>query len=266
MNQEGSETIQDKEYLEKHLEDFDKEEARTQMELEDVDVSENEYQKDGVIESQIGDTRVTLEYYMSSLPKELKKYHKDQLTYSVSRLTLQNQVAMLDVLDTVDAPPEIFFIPADGNTSSRRYFEQNVIVVGGDLLNPYGIITLLHEIGHTIAGSNGSMVESENLYDARNNIFLRGKIQNESEGRLILENERNAWAFALSKLRPFLVSQNKAEPMLNINLVKSYVHDLCLASYSEVIRRSLLKESDLAEEIELDTSSINKILDPEKAV
>ena len=87
-----------------------------------------------------------------------------------------------------------------------------------------GVLTLWHEIGHIIE-------QSSIIYDNREYINP-GQLLNIEEGALALRRERDAWAFALAKLRPFLRSDDRVYAL-------KYIHRIGLASHSEGLRGTI---------------------------
>ena len=107
----------------------------------------------------------------------------------------------------------------------------------GDLNNFQTIMTLLHEIGHCVHYEN----------EKRNNtIMRRSKTEIDKLADLML-SERNAWAFALKKIRPFIRRDQGELPAYQD--IYDYIHNYCLRSYEKIATRQLL-EINLKEEIE----------------
>ncbi len=108
---------------------------------------------------------------------------------------------------------------------------RNIIVLNGDPIYPANLFTLMHEIGHFKAWEKmGHSQRKEHLG------HVKKFRQDVSSMSFLLSEERNAWAYALDKLRPFLA---KSENDLDKGFISTrqfcldYIHQVCLRTYGE---------------------------------
>lgn len=73
------------------------------------------------------------------------------------------------------------------------------IMLERDIASPYGLMTLLHEIGHAKDFENLSEKEKTLFLEVGDNFDKKSVIHN----ALLIKIEKNAIAFALSKIKPF---------------------------------------------------------------
>lgn len=148
------------------------------------------------------------------------------------KLDLEEYLKLYSVRFSEEETSERHLNPADRN-----------IVEMGTVLTPRSILELLHEIGHyayrdNLRKSNPQKFEELKIAsrsfmnDIDNNLrFSDNKKQLEQFCELKLEEERNAWAFALKKLKPFINEDGlfAREDVLN------YIHNIALQTYSRRI-------------------------------
>jgi len=86
------------------------------------------------------------------------------------------------------------------------------------------LLTAFHEIGHK-KDPNISMMDAF--------CFRVTEKDNTIENKKMIDRERYAWAYSLSKLKPFFTGIGIDQKDLNI-----FIHEKCLGSYSEFIKNS----------------------------
>lgn len=130
------------------------------------------------------------------------------------------------VLDLIDELPEGWrvFIDTYGDANDECFLEEKAIRISRNLGSSEQFYILAHEIGHAHGDkahphlSKDGLIESNSQYHAR-----------------LLECERDAHAYALGRLRPFLVDDpNQAFSRQAIG--ECLVHSISLGSYSQFIR------------------------------
>lgn len=115
--------------------------------------------------------------------------------FTISQQNGEGKVMLREILPD-DAT--ILFDPAreiDESTVSGK-----TIILHGDPASPGGIVTLLHEVGHFINDdeSNQALLSSHRSLNKEHDDF------SSEEAATIIKSERDAWAFALRKLRPLI--------------------------------------------------------------
>lgn len=111
------------------------------------------------------------------------------------------------------------------------------VVIFGDFSKPYEVLALLHELGHV---KDFEKMDKDNLQksieDTRQINFEENDIQPEQAERRF-KLERSAWAYALSKIRPFLGKSNSG--LFTVSQVREYVDNYSLGSYSRGLSERL---------------------------
>jgi len=120
---------------------------------------------------------------------------KVDLWKKLTKLRYSTKGQEFDVLAIMPAGSRIFFCPTEtefvtGGVSSR----QNVAWIVGDVAAPASLITLLHEVGHTVDDKNLLEQGVESLVVPGENADVAEQVR----------KERMASAFALKVMRPFL--------------------------------------------------------------
>ena len=109
--------------------------------------------------------------------------------------------------------------------------EHSVVMIYGNVLSPATLITVLHEMGHCENPPNEKDMRYRGYLLTFNKKFLtedEGKdpeIEEKIAGEVV-KQERDAWAFALKKLRPFMRSG-----ALDKKDVLQVCHDIALRGY-----------------------------------
>lgn len=143
----------------------------------------------------------------------------------------------LDLREILPPGYRVIFIPK-GNAplGGNADVESKTIYVWGDLTKPKNVLNLLHEIGHGF--------DYERLTESDKKDFLGAYKAYGGEGgrnpdkktlEKVLRSERNAWAFALKKIKPlFDNSSVKKKDIL------SFIHNNALSNHSAVIRQRIM--------------------------
>ncbi|HXK35262.1 MAG TPA: hypothetical protein VJ103_02045 [Candidatus Paceibacterota bacterium] len=243
--------MEPKEYLEKKLEkqSLPEKEVTEFLSIFNKPFQEVAFSKSGEITLEKGDLKINLSY--NSLPKELlvekskeisKLPRKQQQLIEnmdlaagkykeLKKLTLENQNSFLNITDLVSETKiffKVIFDKEDSRVSSRFDSRSNGIFLKQNILNPYGIVVLLHEIGHA---TDPFFLSAEELPKPKGHdekIYL-----NEEQLQTILRSERNASSFAINKIRPFIKELDIDEETLN-----KLIH-YPLENYSKRIRAML---------------------------
>lgn len=119
---------------------------------------------------------------------------------------------------------------------SNSFFTKQKVITTNNIFSPEGLLALLHECGHAH--------HYEILDDEQRGRYnrLAGSHQysqlTRSEMALILNRERRAWAWTLTKLRPFL-SKDRESGLVSYQDIISYIHKQALRSYGEKIAEQL---------------------------
>jgi|GEM_PF-3069881 len=162
-----------------------------------------------------------------------------------------------DIVPNDTEIPIVFYPPSKDRKISRetsqrvpQAFGSMVPMIPGFFSTSFDILALLHEVGHAIdLKTNGQ--KSYRVIKANLASPLTPRL---NENAVELRQERNAWAFALNKLRPFIkkdqenteeAKDNPLEPMLGtkyeLNFKKSSVlsaiHNYCLQGYENRISK-----------------------------
>ncbi len=120
----------------------------------------------------------------------------------------------------------IFFNPTETNLPSSIgedvEAQASIIWLGENPTNLEGLLALFHEIGHLHES------RKEEALDVIKKIGDR-QILTQTEAAILLHSERDAWSFALAKLRPFLNKEAREFALATI-------HQTALQSYSDTIR------------------------------
>lgn len=115
----------------------------------------------------------------------------------------------------------------NGNSTSDS--NNKVVLMQSNLQRPYSSISLLHEIGHIVDGQTNPMDKEEE--DARSLMQEHIPIENLSAKAKILRRERNAWAFAIERLKPLLEGED-SQSIFNKKRILDNVHHYNLGIYS----------------------------------
>lgn len=137
---------------------------------------------------------------------------------------------------------KVIFFPDNAERNGSANNITKTIAFNGAPTSISNILTLLHEAGHA-HDFNQKRIRTHNLAVSK----LKSLIGKPNEGDLnyILTSERNAWSFALNKLRPFISKNLHSD--LKRETVYSIIHDIALASYNEEISQFVLPKEEYIE-------------------
>lgn len=162
-------------------------------------------------------------------------------------LLTKGQQLRLDIVGEVGRGCNVYFNPTDPlyrKRSNSFVMKEDTIIINGDPLYPTVLLSMMHEMGHRYLWEQ--MDESEKkamIFDIENK---RSDIEAAASNMSL---ERKAWAFALSKLRPFLAKKmddpDEGGYIATRQFALGYIKEKCLRSYG----RNALK---LVDEIERD--------------
>mgnify|MGYP001570202935 CR=1 FL=1 len=154
-------------------------------------------------------------------------------------------------LNVTDLLPEDYriFINAERDVSASWVNRgERYIYLGTDVTTPGGVMTLLHEVGHTATEYKRTDKEEARYKTARkqNNDLKPGQYEKPSSEAmaLVLKDERDAWAFALKKIRPLLTKETSTQ-FFDREVIEKYIHQTCLSSYSDEMREYVDKDGTL---------------------
>lgn len=118
--------------------------------------------------------------------------------------------------------------------------EEDVCVFAENPTKPGVILSVLHEIGHSWAMKKIDSKTQKDYLKSQENLDNGIIISNEAWA-LILGQERDAWAFAIKAIKPFL-SKDPEKGWLTYEEVDKIVHDQALQTYSNVFRNELTRD------------------------
>ncbi|MEI6498632.1 MAG: hypothetical protein WCO23_01590 [bacterium] len=176
--------------------------------------------------------------------REYKKDLKDHsLFYLIDTLTIgdQNENKKIDLLS--ELPPEyfIFFIDTERPGSSARInSDDKYIETAGDLTKISTQLALLHEIGHSL-----SLVDKKIMMK---HYYRQGLDINEMAAAY--KEERDAWAYALRKVKPILKYNNEATKQ-TLEMVHS-----CLSTHYQSLIKHEVPRQDFVAKLFSDIKSI----------
>jgi len=210
--------------------------------------SDTEYQDAGEVRKKIGEFELVLNYHQTELEFTVKGF-EDTPIYEVEQLYIINSIsgekAGLD--DIFKDPPIILFAPTAINQASLNYGE--FLLIAGDVLNPYKILTIYHEAGHFHFSMSDKEVKNDEIFsraadlsDIRKKVHFKEEIS-VAEALKLLEDEERSWEFALSHFENF-IGDNK---LLSESEVKNFIHKYCLAGYSILVKKAAMKTEKASE-------------------
>lgn len=161
--------------------------------------------------------KATWERYFSSAPIVIRDMIlSDKRTgEEINLVKLLPQDIKYYVLDNPTLEP----LPEDTEgIKEMNSISKGLVTIEGNPFDLSTILSFLHEIGHRDD-------DKGEISTARRRLN-RGYYLNQQEASQILLEERNAWAFALKTLRPFITDKNRC-------YIRDYVHKYALKSYSD---------------------------------
>lgn len=104
-----------------------------------------------------------------------------------------------------------------------------MVILNGDIASPEMIVHLVHEAGHVYEKTDDARFSSMNEHDVSSKVYIGDLAEK-------LLSERNAWAFGLKKLKPFL-EKNKIDGFsIQRDDVLAIVKNQALQNYHESIK------------------------------
>ncbi len=239
----------DRNYLRDRLEP-----RMTRQERKDVDEravalkeSSIDYDERGNAEVEHGDVKISISYAPIdlSLPHELVcnmtgnaltsdpvnlMYASDWRVVTDFSITRESEALSLD--DILPAGYTVAFKPEGSGYAIRKLDNCHSIMVYGDLTSPGGIMSLLHAAG--LVHSEARLSETE-LGQGVHKKFAQGESLTREEWAILLKSERSAWAYALTKIHPFL-SRESSSGWLTRDDARLIAHKIALQQNSDYIR------------------------------
>lgn len=232
-------------YLKSHLEPR---KVGVKPELLYKPVAEVDYKEKGEANFNIGKLRVDFSYGpVDRLPivlyGELNLAGITEKTLRlINKLTIQDKNGRtLDLIDIMPPGSKVYIDPFyDSAAYKSPVLTDNAfvdpktkrVVLLGDISVPRTILSLLHEAGHL-----NRLPESMEEAGSKREKALSTETISPSDAAFVLRMERDAWAFALRKLRPFL-NKDPNSP-LNKDAVLYEIHNFALKSYSNRLKEHL---------------------------
>ena len=176
----------------------------------------------------------------------------------LSSYSLCEENSVLDIPSLLPEGWSVLFKPDCKIDKDSANFVSKTIFLTGDPAAPATLLALLHEIGHTqiLFGTKDAISEK---YGEQNwaSEGDAGKLKDLANH---LRNERDSWAFALAKLKPFIGKSEENNSFINISQVKNFIHNHCLRSYTQEAREEIengLKDFFETKEIEIEPEPDN---------
>lgn len=198
------------------------------------------YAESGDIQGKIGQLEISLDYI-----KDNNKIPKLNIR-KLEKLILKNNESELDILSLLSSDYSTYITTnldkEDNSFESVHRPRERKIFINTPLLSVDGIMSLLHEIGH----NNRDQYQTFSEQNKDENSLLRFKLSgivekilagmtlrgpNIKDASRVLRDERDAWSFALLKIRPFMKDLN-----IDIDDMENIIHHDALYSYSWLIK------------------------------
>ena len=148
------------------------------------------------------------------------------------RITDKSGNVVFDIKKELPGYIIFFHIIDEGQKQSSANPEAKYIIIRGDISTPATILGLLHEIGHCKEYEESDEFEKRTFDRYHKALRIGGSLSAETLAK-VLKRERDAWAYALRKIRPILGKTITKDDVL------TYIHGYALLSYSETIRRKI---------------------------
>ncbi len=225
------------EYLNKHIpkDETSNEEFFAAKEILSKPFGEITYQNEG------GDVKIEnppfeLEISYEPLTQEDKKPFQpheptpDTLmrlkTFTLSRRDKNISVQLFDIV-----PPDynVYFDTTAADHSDIVYPDSKRIVLFGKLAAPKTILGLFHEGGHIIEQAKGEAEFGPEKHSTQLVDHLARQ----------LLSERDAWAFALKKIKPFLDEEEGDQFTIQRDAVIEHIKNYALRTYTDSIKNSV---------------------------
>ena len=241
-------------YLEQHIKVGDREQGQSLIDKLSESFGPFEYKESGEMSVQKGPFEIKLSYDSElnqparsiisdqSLPEHNRKYYSVR-GYKFSRLDRDQQ---LDLISLLPADYQVIVEPEHRYKSSPNLVDQGrkVILLRGDLASPAIILSLLHEIGHARSYDNKTAEGKHRDWKHRSivdfGVYGIGDKPGQDDYAAVLRDERDAWAFALGKIRLLLDSKEEVgRYSITKKDVRSMIHNWALQGYNKMFANEL---------------------------
>jgi len=167
-----------------------------------------------------------LRYFLLKSRINLEEY--EQLT----SFKIKSENAEMNLKDILSKAVVLFKKHPDLQTGGSAYQDfNNLVLLEKKPSSPDGILTMMHELGHI---EDKKLLDSiQRVKDLRyENIMIGGYDEDveKEKNALQLEWERDAWAYALNKTRPYIEGFELPEGAL-----EEYIHEYALGSYCKIM-------------------------------
>jgi hypothetical protein len=142
------------------------------------------------------------------------------------------KVVFFDIKQELPGYIIFFHITDEEQRQSSANPKAKYIIIRGDISKPATILGLLHEIGHCKEYEGLDEFGKKTFHSYHKALRIGGSLSAETLAK-VLKRERDAWAYALRKIRPILGKTITKDDVL------TYIHGYALLSYSEAIRRKI---------------------------
>jgi len=198
------------------------------------------FMESGSINGNIGQLEINLDYV-----KDDNKIANSNIR-KIIKFILKNKESTIDVVGMLPKDYSVYVttnINKEDNSfeSVNRPIERKIFI-NVPLLSVDGIMSLLHEIGHEKRDQTQTVLENFKDDNSRKRISTSGIVErilaglsfrkpNIKDASRVLRDERDAWSFALQKIKPFMKDLN-----IDIKDIENIIHHNALYSYSWLIR------------------------------
>ncbi len=227
-------------YLARHAESYDRDRLDEYMQTEKERVQEN---VSGRQEFVFGGVDLNVSSHKATMPGQLSRTFGSSESLELEDLAIARGTKSLRLSEIMEEPPTVLLALDSERVSASHYGTvanedyPNGCVVINHLSSPRDILVLFHELGHNDIWQKSERGEK---YQAQN---LRSQLKNGEldygTAESILKSERNAWAFAMKRLRPFLNNRADDGGMMSVAEARHFIHDLMLSSYTRKLEREL---------------------------
>ena len=193
--------------------EFKNGETKFSLEYESINYVGKEFNIEGLIEKAKTSEPISKDEFFYLINTLLKKKGSsfDDLR-QVKNISFSNSNG--DIFETKTAYPNLVILFSTEHEkmgpNDNRFEPDNsmVILLGLNILSPVGILAMMHEVGHLTDIGSGSTYKKEVINSIRNiNLWASGrnkKLPSNNEAGKLLNTERNAWAYAINKIKPFI--------------------------------------------------------------
>lgn len=143
-------------------------------------------------------------------------------------------------------PSGRYFLLLNGNADDAFDIINKIICVH-NISSPDGIISLAHESGHAAIYESLDN-EQRHLLKLASDRY-RSRNFSQEDLAVILKYERDAWAWALKKLKP-IIGQNDEEGIITRTQLTNIIHKVALKSYTDNIAKKIASIVKTAEDTE----------------